>query len=173
MSRERKNGGYSLIELIVTILVSSAVMASAVLFMSLGLNHFKTVNAETVLQTESQTAEMFLTELFQEATDFKCVGGDHGTIQVKHGAKTFIVMEKGMDLWFGEVTSSGEGDQLLELDGRGRAKAFLAQHVESFRIGEENMESADGKVTMTIKFKVNDREYVSKSFIKLRNIKQN
>lgn len=67
----KSNKGYSLIELVVTVLISSMIMASAVLFLSLGLNKYKSIDAEEILQTESQAAEFYLTEIFQEAEDFE------------------------------------------------------------------------------------------------------
>ena len=57
----RSNKGFTLMELVVTMLVSSIVVAAVAGFLSMGLNYYRRTNAETTLQTESQVSELFLT----------------------------------------------------------------------------------------------------------------
>ena len=63
----RSNEGFSLMELVVTMLISSLVTTAVAGFLSMGLNYYRRTKAEAALQTESQVAELFLTELFQES----------------------------------------------------------------------------------------------------------
>ena len=63
---QQNNEGFSLVELIVTILISSVVMMAVVGLLTTGLNLYKNVNAETQLQTEGQAACGRINELVQE-----------------------------------------------------------------------------------------------------------
>lgn len=68
---QQNNKGFSLIELIVTILISSVVMLAVVGLLTTGLNLYKNVNAETQLQIEAQAACGRIEELVQEAQYLK------------------------------------------------------------------------------------------------------
>ncbi|MCH5272976.1 MAG: prepilin-type N-terminal cleavage/methylation domain-containing protein [Lachnospiraceae bacterium] len=177
------DGGFSLIELIVTILISSVVIASALGFLTTGLKHYRNVNSETMLQMESQTAELFITELFQEATDFKMLDSTIDTeisyaVEVQREGKAYVLALIGDELWFSEVTAAGaDGDKLNELKTNGRKKAFLAEYVTDFQIGSESFAKAvsenHGLVVVDLIFKIDDKEYYKNSLISLRNTKKN
>ena len=64
---QQNNEGFSLVELIVTILISSVIMMAVVGLLTTGLNLYKNVSAETQLQIEGQAACGRINELVQEA----------------------------------------------------------------------------------------------------------
>lgn len=181
------NDGYSLVELIVTVLISSIIMIAVVGFLTTGLNHYRNVNAESVLQIESQAAELFVTELFQESTDFRVIdstkysGEIKYAVEVSREAKKFILAQKGDELWFSEVTGTDDVQNLTELLNKGRAKTFLAKCINTFKIGDgnennsfaETVTSSNGLMKLNLEFKMDKKEYSSRSMISLRNIKKN
>ena len=65
----KQNSGFTLIELIVSILVSSVVILSAVLFLSVCLTNYRDTAAETELMMESQIAINMMREVVMEATE--------------------------------------------------------------------------------------------------------
>jgi len=73
---QQNNEGFSLVELIVTILISSVVMAAVVGLLTTGLNLYKNVDAETRLQTEGQAACGRINELVQEAQYLRFYSND-------------------------------------------------------------------------------------------------
>ncbi|MDD5901657.1 MAG: prepilin-type N-terminal cleavage/methylation domain-containing protein [Lachnospiraceae bacterium] len=182
-SGTRSNRGYSLIELIVTVLISSVVMLAVVGFLTTGLNHYRSVNSETLLQMESQMTELFLTELFQEATDFQTVpasdypaGKDvKSAVEVKRDGLTYMVALIGSELRFGEVTAGTMAEELAELAGKGKGETFLAQYVTSFSLasGGESFANALGNsyvgTMIDVTYQVDQKSYSSSSLITLRN----
>lgn len=194
MKRKRQNSrssdsGFSLIELIVTILISSVVMLAVVGFLSTGLKHYQNVNSETLLQMESQSATLFLTELFQESTDFRVIGsgaypaGISYAVEIQRDGVYYVLALTGSELWFSKVTASGDSAKLNELQMKGRQRAFLAKYVDSFQIGTYSQDFAQavsdeadgghGLVDVTVRFQVGGKEYYSKSIISLRNTRKN
>lgn len=188
MKRKRQNSrssdsGFSLIELIVTILISSVVMLAVVGFLSSGLRHFQNVNSETLLQMESQSATLFLTELFQESTDFRVINGPYPegisyAVEIKRDG-VYILALTGNELWFSKVTGGGDAENLNELQAKGRQRAFLARYVDNFEINTESRSFAEavnntnGLVSVKVRFQVGGKEYYSNSVISLRNTKKN
>lgn len=177
-----KNAGFSLIELLVTILVSSMIFATASILMSIGLRQYQTVNAEVMLQTESQIAEFFITEQLQEATDFKklssseLVSGVTSAIQIKKGTDEYMLAYIGDELRFGKVSAGKTStEQLTELKAKDKHETFLAQHITSFSFSAPDYTSVvdettgNGFVIVGYKFEVLNKTYTSNSFIKLRN----
>ncbi|MGN1083460.1 MAG: type II secretion system protein [Lachnospiraceae bacterium] len=181
------DGGYSLIELIVTVLISSVVMMAVVGFLTAGLNHYRTVNSETMLQMESQMTELFLTELFQESTDFTVVdsakfpaGKDvKAAVEVWKGTEVFMVAQIGNELRFGAVAGGTLEERLGSLADKARSETFLAQYVSTFSIDNaSSFSEAISKPTyqgimVKIKFQLDKKSYDSSSLITLRNTVKN
>lgn len=191
MKRRRKksrfsDSGASLIELIVTVLISSVVLLAVVGFLKTGLQHYRTVNSETMLQMESQVMELFVTELFQEASDFRVIDSAVYPAEVSYAVEVqrdgvYILALTEDELWFSEVTA-GETDsnklnELKTQNGEGRSKAFLAKYVKGFGLNTESFAKAvsdySGLVGVYVTFKVDEKEYYSNSLISLRNTKKN
>lgn len=177
--------GFSLMELIVTILVSAVVTTAAAGFLGAGMQYYNNATHETKLQKESQVAELFITEMIQEAKEYNEIpssaypagAGIAFAIKVKRGAETSVVLQKENQLWYSVVTATDDGAMINEVLAKGKAGAFLADNVESFVVTPGNWEDAfkntNGIVTVDMVFKVQDKQYTDKSIISLRNRKTN
>lgn len=188
MKKKRKklrhsNKGFTLIELIVTMLISSIVTLAVAGFLSMGMRYYYRTNSETTLQTESQVAELFLTELLQESEDYRVI--DDGTgptgvdyaLEVKRGGKTYVTIDNGGALWFAEVTSATDAEKVAEVINKGQEEAFLAKHVENFNVSpgvrSEAISLNNGLVNLGLGFSVNGKTYVGDATIALRNAVRN
>lgn len=178
------NGGYSLVELIVTVLISGVVMLAVMGFLTSGLNHFRNVNSESLLQMESQMTELFVTELIQESTDFKKVtdlpSGVSAALEVERGTEYYILALVGNELRFGTPTAgSTVSEKVANVAAQSRNKTFLAQYVTDFSLasGGETFDDAKNNffqgTLVTIEYQVDQKSYTSSSLIKLQNIQRN
>lgn len=175
----RSNEGYTLVELIVTMLISSIVTLAVAGFLSMGLQYYNRTNAETTLQTESQVAELFLTELLQESEDYRVIDDGTGStgvdyaLEVKRGGKTYVTINNGGALWFAEVTSATDAEMVAEVINKGQEEAFLAKHVNNFSVNppkrNEAISSFNGVVSLGLGFSVSGKEYVGDATVALRN----
>ena len=184
----RSNEGFTLIELIVTMLISSIVTAAVAGFLSMGLNYYQRTNAETSLQTESQVAELFLTELLQEAADYKVLdSGDYPAgvdyaVEVKRAdsGKVSIVVRKGTALLYGEVDVSGNPSvtELIQaVSSKGMEEVFLAQYISGFSVSPaiwaDAIDLNHGLVNLGLEFNINGKTYTGDETVLLRNTKKN
>lgn len=69
-NRKKNNMGFSLVELIVSLLISSIVIATIVFFVATGLSSYQKASTETTLQMEAQTASNQITDLLLEAKTY-------------------------------------------------------------------------------------------------------
>ncbi len=175
------NKGYTLMELIVTMLVSSIVTAAVAGFLSMGLNYYRRTNAETTLQTESQVAELFLTELLQESQDYKVFDSAKHPSGVSYACEVirdgipYIVAKKGDVLVFG-AADAGETDETLRIQGvtsEGYDKVFLARYVDTFTVEPLNWTDAigsqNGLVKLTLQFSIDGKIYTGNATVSIRN----
>lgn len=65
------NKGFSLVELIVTVLITAILMIAVIAFISSSRTMYQTVNTSATLQEEAITAERVFTEAFMEAKTYK------------------------------------------------------------------------------------------------------
>ena len=190
--RHLSNDGFSLMELIVTVLISGIVTTAAVAFLSVGMRFYWNADDETKLQTESQIAEAFLTELFQESKDFKKLDSSTYPADVtyvfevirKYSATedySSLVALKGTELWYKELTPADstktDAEKISDITGENRRNVFLADKVTFLSLSEdtweEAMNSGNGLVELKMTFNVNGREYTERTWISLRNRKRN
>lgn len=180
------NGGYSLVELIVTVLISGVVMLAVMGFLTSGLNHFRSVNSESLLQMESQMTELFVTELIQESTDFRTVAdtdlpsGVSAALEVERGTEYYILALVGNELRFGTpTTGSSVTDKVANVAAQSRNKTFLAQYVTDFSLDSDLDTFTKAKefdyvgTVVTIQYQVDQKSYTSASLIKLQNVERN
>lgn len=69
--KENTNKGYSLIELIVTLLVSSIVLLAVGTFMNIAIKSYRSTNAEVTLQMEAQAALNMIEDIIVESKEMK------------------------------------------------------------------------------------------------------
>lgn len=183
MKDKKKNGGYSLIELVVTILMSGIIVAAIAGFLTTGLKHYRVVSAETAVQMEAQVVELFVTELFQESQDYHEVtsvsSGYDYAVGVKRDNKTYMLAKKGGELHFGEVSGADDAAQLASLASKGKSQTFLGQYVTAFGLDSDTAShseartNSNGLVYLELKFEVDGKTYDSSSKISLRNTNKN
>lgn len=195
MEAERKkdiasNGGFSLVELIVSILVSGVVMLAVMGFLTSGLRHYRNVNSEVMLQMESQMTELFITELIQESSDFKmvdasdCPTGVTAALEVQRGTDYYVLAHIGNELRFGKTTAGTTAERVEEIKDADRKTTFLAQYVTSFSLpfGRQSFEEIRNKAvnyndyygtSVTIEYQVDQKTYTSSSLIRLQNVERN
>lgn len=192
MTKKRKkspkklgNDGMSLIELIVTILISSCVVAAATGFLILGLRQYRMTEEETMLQRESQVTELFLTELFQEASDFEVIesGFPAGTgitaaVAVERDGTEYLVVHAGSELWYGEAVGGTRTEQLAAIAHLPKSEKFLADYVTSFQLYGDGstfgeIAEGDGWINIKVAFSVTEKQYTGNMVIALRNTKRN
>lgn len=194
MKKKRKklhlsNEGFSLMELIVTMLVSAVVTAAAAGFLVAGVQFYNRANAETTVQMESQVAELFITELIQESSEHWFVttcptGVDSALIvnrnevetDVSTGAEVelvSVVVRKGSLLWYGTAKKSDfEADTTGTINAvasRPKGEAFLADCVKNFIV----LDPESGLVRIEMEFEELGKTYKSNTIIALRNKKRN
>lgn len=178
------NDGLSLIELIVTILISSCVVAAAAGFLLLGLRQYQTTEEETALQRESQVTELFLTELFQEASDFEVIEGTaltgevNSVVAVERNGTEYLVVHAGSELWYGEAVGATRQEQVDAMVHLPKSEKFLADYVTSFQLygsGSTFTEIAEGDGWLNIKvaFAMSKKQYTGNMVVALRNTKRN
>lgn len=187
MKKKRKklylsNEGFSLMELIVTMLVSAVVTAAVAGFLVAGVQFYNRANAETTVQMESQVAELFITELLQESSAHEfvtsCPTGVDGALIVDRNevdgegdALESIVVRKDDQLWYGTAKKSDPvATKISTVSAKAKSDAFLADCVTSFSVIED---SGNGLVQLNMQFEEANKKYDCSSTIALRNKKRN
>lgn len=117
---QQNNEGFSLVELIVTILISSVIMMAVVGLLTTGLNLYKNVSAETQLQIEGQAACGRINELVQEAQYLQFYsneGADSGATPistlVNNKVLVLMTLEDTGNGWWYYVAWDAAGKTLL------------------------------------------------------------
>lgn len=182
----RANEGYTLVELIVTMLISSIVTMAVAGFLSMGVQYYNRANAETTLQTESQVAELFLTELLQESQDYnykKVTSGSYpeveSLLEVKRDDNVYVTLCNGSELWFAKLDDPTiEDDAKIEFVlNKKQENAFLAKHVETFFVSpstrQEAIDGRNGLVNLGLSFSIDKKNYTGDATVALRNTKRN
>lgn len=190
----QQNSGFTLIELIVSILVSSVVILSAVLFFSVCLNQYRDTVQETDLMMESQIAVNMIREVVMEANEVPEVGncsiGDtsypYFAVKTNPGIKDagvagdgyyhlFVHDKKGAHLLYyreeaGAVSSVQDKLQntLLAdgtIDKEDLKQYFLADYVQQMSLNVINPQL----MILNIEFDCDGRAYQTSETIRVRN----
>ena len=191
--RLKQNSGFTLIELIVSILVSSVVILSAVLFLSVCLTNYRDTAAETELMMESQIAVNMIREVVMEATE-PVETGEHAdgafyyiAVRTKGGLDgrdtaesdyyhLFVHDVKGTYLLYykeegtGPVSARGWINSNLlgngMIDKEDLKKYFLADYVQYMRL---NMTGNPQLTELVLQFDCSERLYSTAETILIRN----
>lgn len=180
--------GFSLMELIVTMLVSAVVTAAAAGFLVAGVQFYNRANAEANLQKESQVAELFLTELIQEAVDYQEIDSAYYPSDVRYALRIMrrdasgndeyaVVVWMDRELRYGVVsnTITNDADRVAAVADGEKYNTFLAACVENFSVspGKKSDADANGLVLLTLSFEEANKTYNGSATISLRNKKKN
>lgn len=180
------NKGFTLVELLVTMLISSIVTMAVAGFLSMGLQYYNRANAETTLQTESQVAELFLTELLQESQDYnykKVTSGSYpeveSLLEVKRDDNVYVIVQNGKVLWFAKLDDPTieDDEKIAFVLNKKYENAFLAKHVETFFVSPSARQTAiderNGLVNLGLSFSIDKKNYTGDATVALRNTKRN
>lgn len=154
--------GFTLVELIVTILIMSIVMVAAAGFIITAVNSYRVANIELELQSEAQVAMNQFNDILIEAKYYKFEMLDASprlTVVTPGDASnsadvTYYFTVKNNELLFSKKL--GETDPPL-----------LARYCKSFAVEEKNR-----LLVVTIEFEYANRTYTTTSCISLRNQNQ-
>lgn len=186
--RKLNNAGFSLVELIVTVLLMSMVMGIVVIFISTSRNYYQVVDAEAVLQAEAQAASGYLYELLLESTDVKETGdfaaaqaggtAEDGTVRalsIKSSAGySYIVWEKDNGIlrycnYAGTDCGSHEDvirNNINTADAIGNRYKLLAEHVTDLVLAKD---MGKNLYKVTLKLNYGGREYITTLAVAARN----
>lgn len=180
------NDGFSLIELIVTVLISACVVLTATGFLVFGLQRYQAMDEETSLQRESQLTELFLEELFLESEHFEEIGAEHiplgsdiwKAVAVTVGGTEYLVVHSGTELWYTEATGITREEQILYAMTVPKSEKFLAKYVAAFdlipgSVSDSSMAEGDGWFKIGMVFMTGERQYNSNTVIAFRNGRKN
>lgn len=184
--RTINHAGYSLVELMVTVLVSSMVFVCASLLLTVGLNQYRKVNAEVGVQTEAQITDYFVTEMFQEADDFHYITGGSDlpaavskAVIVRKGTEYYVLGCVGSELRYSKVSGTDNASMLADFASKPKKDTFLSEYVTSFSVSQPEMsgvvdpKTGEGYILVSSVFTFMDHSYTNNSFVMLRNRKVN
>lgn len=185
------NNGFSLIELIVSILIMSVISGMIIVLISFSRNTYNLVNTESQLQGEAEIAKRFISELAVETK--MCDSGSYGndtyiyivapdneqiTVADEHYSVYFILREKDTNiLRYGKMSYSDFSarieagktisDIISALGIKGDKYALLAEHFTDISL-EKAANSSLITVSMTLFY--NNNTYITKLNLDGRNI---
>lgn len=154
--------GFTLVELIVTILIMSIVMVAAAGFLITAVNSYRVANIELELQSEAQVAMNQFNDILIEAKQYKFeqdLSGNPKLTVVTPGTQgagdvTYYFSVKNSELLFSKTPDDPD-------------PPLLARYCKKFEIKESGKENK--LVTVTIDFEYAGRTYETTSCISLRN----
>lgn len=191
----KSNKGLTLIELIVSILVSSIVILSAIMFFSLALTQYRNAAEETDLMMESQIAVNIIKEVVMEAKEPVEAGSytegavSYPYIAVKTGSSVnpdgtagaeeyyhlFVLDIAGGVLLYHREAGGGPGSaenairSTVLADGMinktDLKQYFLAEHVQGMSMDNTNPQL----LRLSMEFVYNGRTYLTEETILVRN----
>ncbi len=182
-SKKRNNKGYSLVELIVAMLVTSVIMLAVVSFISTAMNSYRRTNADAAIQVEAQIAANTLSDIiisstkcsFEEAT-VSGVNCSLFTVQNNEGyyiiildkqddkirLKKFGNDEVELDFATGELDSKATAERY---GMTGNDKMLLASYAKD--IGLYGLDTS--LVQLELSFEFDGKSYVGNYMINRRN----
>ena len=194
------NKGFSLVELIVTVLITAILMLAVVAFISSSRTMYQTVNRSATLQEEAITAERVFTEAFMEAKEYKreigvdlSAGVDTDVIWIRarenedptstdDSIYCFVIDKTANQIRYykdSDVTDMIVGGSLSN-DGKDKLKTACFGNNAKYCVISKNVKSvdlksisrSDGKdlVCMEIIFEYSSKEYTENITVVTRNL---
>ena len=194
----QSNSGFTLIELIVSILVSSVVILSAVLFFSVTLNQYRNTAEETDLMMESQIAVNMLKEVVMEAKEpvesgsFMFAGISYPYIAVRTGCGAEMDGSSGVEEYYHLFLLDKADNVLLYHREAGTGPAFPENGIQNVFLADGRIDKDDKKqyyladhlqnmsldctnpqlVVLDMEFRLSERMYHVSETVLVRNILQ-
>lgn len=192
----QSNKGFSLMELIVSILVSSVVILSAVAFFSFSLSRYRKTAEETELMMESQIAVNSIREVVMEAKEpvevgnYTSGGVTYPYFAVRTGRGINIEEIAGVDVYYHLFLLDTAGDVLLYHREAGAGPDSAEEGVQSTFFADGVMDKKDLKryfladyvldmsldcsnpqlPILSMEFDMNGRSYQTSEMIFIRNV---
>ena len=189
----KNNRGFTLVELLVSLLVSSMVILSASLFLSATIRTYNYSNTEVSLQMESQIALNLLENLVIESTEceyddayvyqadsdnsYVCTlfeiystdeSGNSILYLIIHDAEDSMLLLKKLDLTGG--VSADDIKNTVKEAIEAEKPALLANYVTKLKVSPASLDTdTEGLVRIDIELEYNDKTYTSSTSISLRN----
>lgn len=177
------NKGFTLIELVVAMVVSSVVISLIGIYTIVGLRNFRDAKAETMAQEESEIIVMAIKDKLKSAKNYQVYSEDNiYAVEIIYGEGTdtdyksydcaFVYDSSNTDLY---ITNNGESDTFgidfenLDMDEL-RKTGLISQYVTGFEVTPTNALSAINNIANTyIRTTVGRITYTQSFNIKLRN----
>lgn len=159
--------GFTLIELIVTVMIMSIVMVAAAGFIITAANSYRVANIEVQLQTEAQMAMNQFNDILIGAKSYTFKDENNGVLTV-----TTIERLEDSVLSTKQYTFKVVDGSLMFRTDTSTKDALLANYCKSFKIDPESFSDGEkGKklITVTIEFELAGRVYTTTNCISLRN----
>jgi prepilin-type N-terminal cleavage/methylation domain-containing protein len=158
----RNNKGFTLVELIIAMAVSTIVIGSIASFMYYCTANYRRTNEETALQMEAQTIRNQLENLILEADNVKFDPATD-TLRIKQSNNLYIISLNGAShtLLFEKVPYGGteSGD-----------KKLFGKYVEDLQVVDTGTGDTNNRIKFSFVLKLHDSTYaVENNSIRLRN----
>lgn len=190
--RKLNNEGYSLVELIVSMLVMSMVMFIAIAFINSSRNTYERISTETSLQTEAQITTNYINEIMLEALEWGLVtSSDTDTVvyyadapdNSEIGVSTkvlyryyFILDKTTYKMYFTKLVKTDVSalETTAIANAKGNLRKLLAEHVKNVVFTTKSTNSTGELVNVDLTFgyaSMPEKDYVTTLVVAGRNLK--
>lgn len=191
---KKDNYGFSLIEILVSMMITSIIILAIGGLLSIGTRIYTSTNIETELQKESQVAINQINDIMIKAVAYKymTVSADVDVLYVKTNREeiddgsvdyhcyAIILDKKNQRLLFKKITNNnlaptwanGENwaQDVADDEAISSTPSLLSQYVESLTLTPNTGPTASKDTVMiTINLKLRDKNYSTFTTVKLRN----
>ncbi len=157
-----KNRGFTLLELVIAIAISSLIVGSVAAFLCSSTSHYRRTKEEISLQMEAQLILNQLDNLMMEAENVKFDAASK-TLKVKHGDVLYVITldSSTHTLLFEKVPGGGSETGNSKLFGR---------YVEDLEVTDTGTGDNNNRIVISLQLKSDDQTYtIPGNVILLRN----
>lgn len=196
--QQLNNAGFSLVELIVSVLITAFIMGMIVAFISISRRTYENINSEAKLQTEAQMATNYINELLLEAQDCGSgtfhydkggVSGDADVIWIKAPDNSsasrdvsydyFIIRERSSNVlrFSRQVAVAGMSETVKSPTGLATVTAVSSAVQDRYALLAECVTGitmsplSGGLVEVQLTLNYSGKEYVTTLYVSSRNLK--